>query len=167
MKANSFPARITLLVQNLLDRLDSPAQSLPKVHPGKGPPKAIRVGRTKRRELYLYKKLIDLDTHTVVGHMADISSGGFKLDCSNAIPANRDFHFFMDLTSEVADKPHMTFVARSRWCCIDPLDPYLYNVGFQLLNIAPNDLDIFNRMREKYGRDVDGRVVALRRSNRW
>ena len=59
----------------------------------------------------------------------------------------------MDLTSEVANKPSMEFVARSKWCEVDPLDPFLYNVGFQLINISPGDIEIFNRMMEKYGKN--------------
>lgn len=167
MKTDSLPGRITLLVQYLLSTLDTPIPPSPKPHAGKEPLNARHPDRPKRREFYYYKKLIDLDTQEVVGHMADISSGGFKLDCSNPIPVNRDIRFSMSLTSEVADKPHMTFVARSRWCRVDPLDPYLYNVGFQLLTIAPSDLVIFHRMLEKYGRDVEGRIVDFRRSNKW
>ena len=72
----------------------------------------------------------------------------------------------MNLTSEVADKPFMVFVARSKWCKVDPLDPYIYNVGFQLIHISPGDLEIFNRMMEKYGREPSGKI-DLRRSNKW
>jgi hypothetical protein len=167
MKENSLPVRINILVQNFLGSLEAPAQPLRRAQPGREGPKAIRVERPKRREFYYYKQLIDLDTRTLVGHMSDISVGGFKIDCINPIPVNKEFRLLINLTSEVADKPHMSFVARSRWCAVDPLDPYVYNVGFQLQNIAPDDFEIFNRMLEKYGRDVDRRVANLRRSNKW
>jgi hypothetical protein len=61
----------------------------------------------------------------------------------------------------------MAFVARSRWCQVDPLDPYVYNVGFQLIQIAPDDLEIFKRMMETYGRGNRRGHVDLRRSNKW
>ena len=112
-------------------------------------------------------QLVDDDTRKLVGHLVDISSGGFKLDSQAPIPTNKDFRFRMDLTSEVADKPTMTFIARSRWCQTDPLDPFIYNVGFQLINISPGDLEIFNRMMEKYGHQRQDKRVDKRRTNLW
>jgi hypothetical protein len=61
----------------------------------------------------------------------------------------------------------MVFVARSKWCEVDPLDPFIYNVGFQLVNISPGDLDIFHRMMETYGKKVKDKRVDKRRSNLW
>ena len=112
-------------------------------------------------------QLVDDDTRKLVGHLVDISSGGFKLDSQAPIPTNKDFRFRMDLTSEVADKPTMTFIARSKWCQTDPLDPFIYNVGFQLLNISPGDLEIFSRMMEKYGHQRQDKRVDKRRTNLW
>jgi len=121
-----------------------------------------------RKDFSFYMRLIDHDTGTIVGHLVDISTTGFKLDSQNPIPLNKDFRFRMDLTGEVADKPSMTFLARSKWCQVDPLDPFLYNVGFQLVNIAPGDREIFNRMMEAYGSSVtDKRRIDKRRSNLW
>jgi len=112
-------------------------------------------------------RLVDNDTQNLVGHLMDISSGGFKLDSQKPIPANKDFRLRMDLTSEVANKPYMVFIARSKWCEVDPLDPFIYNVGFQLINIAPSDLDIINRMMAKYGQKVEDKRIDKRRSNLW
>jgi len=121
----------------------------------------------ERKEFSYYMRLVDNDTQELVGHLMDISSGGFKLDSSTPIPINKDFRLRMDLTSEVADKPTMTFVARSKWCEVDPLDPFVYNVGFQLINIAPGDLNIINRMMEKYGKKKVDKRVDKRRTNLW
>ena len=121
-----------------------------------------------RNDFSYYMRLVDSQTQELIGHLADISSGGFKLDSQNPIPENKDFRFRMDLTSEVASKPSMEFVARSVWCKVDPLDPFLYNVGFQLISIAPGDVEIFNRMMEKYGSTKSGnKRNDPRRSNRW
>ena len=123
--------------------------------------------RLDRKDFSYYMRLIDNDTQQLVGHLVDISSGGFKLDSQNPIPINKDFRFRMDLTSEVANKPSMVFVARSKWCEVDPLDPFLYNVGFQLINISPGDVEIFKRMMEKYGTKPDDKRADPRRTNRW
>lgn len=123
--------------------------------------------RIERKDFSYYMRLIDNDTQNLVGHLMDISSGGFKLDSQKPIPANKDFRLRMDLTSDVANKPYMVFVARSKWCEVDPLDPFVYNVGFQLVNISPSDLDIINRMMEKYGKTVVDKRVDKRRTNLW
>ena len=120
-----------------------------------------------RKEFSYYMRLVDNDTQELVGHLTDISTGGFKMDSQGPIPVNKDFRFRMDLTSEVANKPSMTFMARSKWCEVDPLDPFTYNVGFQLINIAPGDLAIFNRMMEKYGTKPVDKRIDPRRTNRW
>jgi len=119
------------------------------------------------KDFSYYMRLINNDTQELVGHLVDISSGGFKLDSQNPIPINKDFRFRMDLTSEVASKPSMVFVARSKWCEVDPLDPLLYNVGFQLVNISPGDVEIFKRMMEKYGTKPADKRIDPRRTNRW
>lgn len=123
--------------------------------------------RLERKEFSYYMRLVDSDTQNLIGHLVDISSGGFKLDSQKPIPVNQDFRLRMELTSDVADKPTMTFVARSKWCEIDPLDPFVYNVGFQLIHITPSDLNIINRMMDKYGKRLEDKRVDKRRSNLW
>ncbi|MGD8406354.1 MAG: PilZ domain-containing protein [Anaerolineales bacterium] len=121
----------------------------------------------ERREFSYYMRLVDNDTQELVGHLMDISSGGFKLDSQKPIPPNKDFRLRMDLTSEVANKPYMVFVARSKWCDTDPLDPFVYNVGFQLINISPSDFNIIKRMMETYGKKMEDKRIDKRRSNLW
>ena len=166
MKATALPARINMFVTHILDALVQEEQPSTKLHPGKGPLKGRR-HRSDRKDFFYYLQVIDHDTQEIVGHLADISSGGFKLDSEDPIPINKDFRFLMNLTSEVADKPFMIFAARSKWCKVDPIDPYVYNIGFQLLRISSDDLKIFNRMIEKYGREPGHRNFDLRRSNKW
>jgi hypothetical protein len=121
----------------------------------------------ERKDFSYYMRLIDNDSQDLIGHLVDISSGGIKLDSQGPIPLNKDFRLRMDLTSEIADKPAMIFVARSKWCEVDPLDPFIYNVGFQLVNISPGDLDIINRMMAKYGKKTKDKRTDKRRSNLW
>jgi hypothetical protein len=123
--------------------------------------------RPERKDFSYYMQLFDLETQELVGHLADISSGGFKLDSPSPIPPEKDMRFRMDLTSEVADKPFMTFIARSKWCKVDPLDPFCYNVGFQLISISPEDNEIFKRMIEKYGTEHEQKLIDYRRTNVW
>ena len=57
----------------------------------------------------------------------------------------------IQLTADVADKTSMLFVARSKWCHPDHVDPNTYNVGFEVVQMAPSDMVIFQRMFDKYG----------------
>lgn len=165
MKDVTRPTRLGMIA-NLLDSLTQ--QEKPSHRPASREVASRgKLNRAGRREFSYYQKVVDDETLQMVGHLADISSGGFKLDSQKPLPINRDFRFRLNLSSEVADKPTMVFVARSRWCKVDPLDPYIYNVGFQLIHIAPGDLEIFNRMMEKYGREQAKQNLDLRRSNKW
>lgn len=165
MKDVTRPARLGMIA-NLLDSLTQ--QGKPSIKPtSRDDVSRGKRDRADRREFSYYQKVVDDETLQMIGHLADISSGGFKLDCQKPLPLNRDFRFRLNLSSEVADKPTMMFVARSRWCKVDPLDPYIYNIGFQLIHIAPGDLEIFNRMMEKYGREQAKKNMDLRRSNKW
>jgi len=107
--------------------------------------------RLARRSFSYYMRVMNEVNGQLVGHLSDISTGGFKLDSKDAIPTNKDFRLRIELNNEVAEKAFMTFTARSRWCAADPLDPTAYSVGFQIVNMAPADFEIFGRMFEKYG----------------
>jgi len=96
-------------------------------------------------------RMMDDKTGALIGHLTDISTGGFKLDSQKPIPANQDFNFRIELANEFANKTFIVFSARSRWCEHDHIDPTSYNVGFQIINITPGDFDIFAKMFEKYG----------------
>jgi hypothetical protein len=114
-------------------------------------PDMVERRKLSRRNFSYYMRLMNDKTGELVGHLTDISTNGFKVDSLKVIPANVDFSFRIELTGEVANKTYMVFGARSRWCEHDRFDPNSYNVGFQITNITPADLEIFSRMFEKYG----------------
>jgi hypothetical protein len=104
-----------------------------------------------RREFSQYMRMMDEQTGELVGHLADISTGGFKLLSNHTITPNVEFLLHMDLMAGMADKDHIVFVARSKWCQKDQFDPRLFNVGFQIVEMKPEDLEIFIRLFEKFG----------------
>ncbi len=104
-----------------------------------------------RKDFSYYMQLTDAATKNLVGHLADISTGGFKLDSDKPIPIDQEFRLHLALTTDVANKPFMIFQARSKWCRADPIDPFVYNVGFQVIEMHPEDRDIFNRVVQLYG----------------
>ncbi|NWG07014.1 MAG: PilZ domain-containing protein [Chloroflexi bacterium] len=104
-----------------------------------------------RREFTYYMQVTDDATKQLIGYLTDISTGGFKLDSPKEIVPGQDFRMHIDLTPEVADKNSMVFIARSKWCRRDHIDPNTYNVGFEIMNMSPSDMVIFQRMFDKYG----------------
>lgn len=110
-----------------------------------------------RRDFTYYMQVKDDSTKQILGYLSDISTGGFKLDCPKQIPPQQDFRLQIDLTADVADKTTMVFVARSKWCRPDHIDPTSFNVGFEIVSMAPSDMMIFQRIFEKYGKEQSAR----------
>ena len=107
--------------------------------------------KINRRDFTYYMPVTDDLTKQLLGYLSDISTGGFKLDSQKEIKPGQDFRLHIDLTAEIADKTSMVFIARSKWCRRDHVDPNTFNVGFEIINISPSDMAIFQRMFEKYG----------------
>ncbi|HXF85650.1 MAG TPA: PilZ domain-containing protein [Anaerolineales bacterium] len=113
--------------------------------------------KTSRREFGYYMQVTDDETKKLVGYLSDISPNGFRLDTLQEIAPGQDFRLHIELTPEVADKNFMVFIARSKWCRRDHVDPTTFNVGFEIVNIAPSDAVIFQRMYERYGLESPSR----------
>ena len=104
-----------------------------------------------RRKFGYYMPITEETTQQLIGHLADISSDGFRIDSSRPIPENRTFRLMLSLTSEIALKPFLHFNARSKWCKSDAISPNMYYVGFEITSISVEDANIFKRIFEKYG----------------
>ncbi len=107
--------------------------------------------KINRRDFTYYMQVKDATTKKIVGYLSDISTAGFKLDTPTEIPRGQDFRLHIDLTPDIADQNSMVFIARSKWCHRDHVDPFTFNVGFEIINMASSDVLIFQRMFEKYG----------------
>lgn len=104
-----------------------------------------------RKNFSYYMRVIDENTGKVVGHISDISSGGFKLDSKDPVPLHKDFRLRIDQTGQISNKSYLVFVGRATWCQGDVLAPGMYNVGFKIVNMSPTDYDIFLKMFNTYG----------------
>jgi hypothetical protein len=107
--------------------------------------------RRERRTFSHYMRLMHENTGELVGHLVNISREGFRLESQRTIPVNQDFPLRIELPRDVTDKPYMVFVARSRWCRPDKIDPTLFDAGFEIVNMSPGDADIFRLIFERYG----------------
>jgi hypothetical protein len=107
--------------------------------------------KLKRRNLSYYLPVIDIGTQQVMGHLVDITPIGLMMDSKKPIPTNLDFNLHLDLMEDVSEKAFIEFTARSKWCRPDTIQPYLFNAGFQIVNLTPEDTAIVKRIAEKYG----------------
>jgi hypothetical protein len=104
-----------------------------------------------RRIFSYYMRVFDEVTGEVIGHLADISTSGFKIDSKKPIPPNAQFVLRIENTGQLGEKDFVTFAACSRWCNRDEYHTSMYNAGFQLTNIEENDYHIFLKMFDEYG----------------
>ena len=104
-----------------------------------------------RRRFSYYMYVLDETTGKLIGHFSDISPQGFKLDSVKPVPVNADFRLRVEQTGEISNKSYITFTARTKWCLVDAFDPNIFNVGFQITNMAPGDHDVFEKMFSTYG----------------
>lgn len=104
-----------------------------------------------RREFSYYMRVMDESTGKLIGHISDISSGGFKVDSNQLLPLNVDIRLRIDQIGEISNKMTLVFKARPMWCRQDLFDPNLFNIGFKIVDMASGDHDIFLKMFRTYG----------------
>jgi len=114
-------------------------------------PTSIERRRLNRRNISYYLPVMDDNTKQVLGHLIDISPTGLSMDSKTLFPTGQRYSLRLDLMEDIAGKAILEFVAMSKWCRPDPIQPYLYNAGFQIINIAPDDIEVIKRISEKYG----------------
>jgi hypothetical protein len=81
----------------------------------------------------------------------DISPIGLMMDSKVPIPTNLKFNLHLDLMEEIAGRASLDFEAISIYCRPDAIQPYLYNAGFNIINIDPANLEVIKQIAEKYG----------------
>jgi hypothetical protein len=96
-------------------------------------------------------RVLDDDTEETVGHLVEVSPTGMRLETTAPVPLEKVYHVHMELTPDVSDRLFMFVSIRSKWCKTDTIMPNLYRVGFEIVNIAPHDHDIYQRLLELYG----------------
>jgi len=95
--------------------------------------------------------VMDESTGKLIGHLSDISTGGFKVESSRPLLTNVDFRLRIEQVGEISNKSYLVFSARATWCQKDSYDLSMYNVGFKIIDMTPSDYDIFVKMFNVYG----------------
>ncbi len=107
--------------------------------------------KTERRAFPHYMPLKNEETGELVGHMADISVKGFKLESLRPIRTDTDLPLRIEVPPDIAAVPFLVFKARSKWSLPDRIDPTAYNVGFEIVDMRAEDGQIFGLIFDKYG----------------
>ena len=105
---------------------------------------------TPRKNVSFYMRVLNDDTEEILGHMVEVSLIGLRLETVGPLPLEKDFYMRLELTPDLGNIPYIVFLARSKWCKIDDIQPNLFRVGFELLEILPEDREVFQRILRKY-----------------
>lgn len=97
----------------------------------------------ERRHLVFYLRVFDGMSSKIIGHLADISTGGLMLLSEKAIKVDRDFRLRLKLPKEVVGRDEIVIEATSCWSKRDS-NPDFFVTGFK---IAGLEADIEKQIR--------------------
>jgi hypothetical protein len=103
-----------------------------------------------RRFLLYYMRVYDAASRQQIGNLVDITPRGLMLVSEHRLPEGQTTRLRVELTDEVADKPFMEFSAHSKWSEPDII-PNMYNTGFEILDLAPEDSGIIQHIIDEFG----------------
>jgi hypothetical protein len=84
--------------------------------------------------------------------MVEVGAIGLQLETTAPLALQKDYYLRLELTDDLADRPFMIFIARTKWCKMDDIEPNLFHVGFEIIEIMPDDRQVFLRVLTKYGK---------------
>ncbi len=103
-----------------------------------------------RKRVSFYLRVLNDDTQEILGQMVEVSMVGLRLETVEPVPLEKDYYLRLELTPDLGKIPYIVFLARSKWCNTDDIQPNLYQVGFEVVEILPEDRQVFQRILEKY-----------------
>jgi hypothetical protein len=107
--------------------------------------------RLARRNLSHYLPVEDMSTGQVIGHLVDVSPVGLRLDSKIPVTPDHSFHLRLVLPEPIAGEESLECTAVAKWCRSDPIRPSLYNAGFEITDMVPEDFEIYKRIPGIYG----------------
>jgi hypothetical protein len=106
--------------------------------------------KVDRRFLLYYMRVYDAATRQQIGNLVDITPAGIMVVSEHPLPEGQTTRLRVEVTNEVSDKPFMEFSAHSKWCEPDVI-PNMYNTGFEILDLMPEDSEIILHIIEEFG----------------
>lgn len=105
---------------------------------------------TPRKKFDMYMRVLNDDTGEIMGHMVEVSKIGLRLETVGPLPVDKDYYMRIELTPDLGPMPFIVFIGRSKWCKMDEIQPNLYRVGFEIIEIVPEDQAVFMRIIQRY-----------------
>ena len=106
--------------------------------------------KSNRRFMLYYMPIYDADSLHQAGNLVDITPKGIMIVSEHPMEEADTLHIRLELTGDVAAKTYMEFYALCKWCRQD-ISPNLYSIGFEILDLAPGDAEIIQRIITTYG----------------
>ena len=106
---------------------------------------------TPRKKFDMYMRVLNDDTGEMIGHMVEVSKNGLRLETLGPLPVGKDYYLRIELTPDLgAASPFLIFIAGTKWCKMDAIQPNLFQVGFEIVEMVEEDREIFLRIIQKY-----------------
>ncbi|OQX64805.1 MAG: hypothetical protein B5M51_02555 [Anaerolinea sp. 4484_236] len=121
-----------------------------------------------RKYLMAYSSVYNQNDGQLLGYLCDLTLSGLMVISKESKQIGTEREIRIDLPeTPVFPKKSLVFKTRVIWCQPD-VDPRLHNIGFQLLNLAPEDKPIIEQMIETYEfrRDQDAYPPSIDELNK-
>jgi len=106
--------------------------------------------KLKRRNLIYYLHVLERASGRLVGYLVDISTDGILIMTENPIEPGTTLEFKILLESELSAKQYLYFDARAVRC-EKSINGTNYDIGCQLLNLAPEDFSEIEAIIDELG----------------
>lgn len=106
--------------------------------------------KIRRRFLQYYMRVYDAESRQQIGNLVDITPQGIMIVSEHILPKDQTSRIRLELSEEVSLKPYIEFTAISRWSEQDVI-PNMYNTGFEILELTPEDSAVINQIVEEFG----------------
>ena len=108
--------------------------------------------RRTRKRVYMmfYSRIRDRHTGDLIGHLVDLTPDGALVVSETPAEVGTVLPLQMELPEDISEKQYLKFDGQIAWCRKD-VDPSFYDMGFQLLDILPEDMALIKKFIESYG----------------
>ena len=96
-----------------------------------------------RREIMFYSRVFDRKTGKHLGLLGNLTTDGLMIISEEPVEVETQFELRIELPEDIYPKNDINLSGESLWCDSD-IDPKFFNVGFQILAICQQDLELID-----------------------
>jgi len=105
--------------------------------------------KLRRKRATYYMKVVDQKTNRLAGNVHDISPSGFMMNSPRPIKTHVLHDLSMSLPDTIEGEIPIIVQAKSVWCSKNEITK-LYDTGFKLVNVTPEEQDIIKSSLNSY-----------------